>query len=889
MAQPRVVKPSDVKLFSVGNTMYEFNEEQILALITRKFESLRVDYKTALDLSDDKHKQELVKDVSAQANTTEIDDTLVGLGMNGYAGCIIVGVTESGQLHDITHLKLDDAKLQQIVNEHIVPRIQFLFRSIEVISEDGKPVKIGAIVIPASDRCPHRVRSSYRGLRQNQCFVREGTSTREASDHDFEGMYARRLGMASEEIDIHRLRSYLEVVAKDERFIRWLDPFYLEARGELLPIYASPFDDCTSDTYSKTNLFEVVYQKDRVIVLGEAGIGKTTALERLMLECASGSIVQSDSSMLPILVPLLYYNGSLLRSVWASLSNYTELGSWNEQETNNLLRNTKCFLMLDGLNEVPGRWRDTICADIVEFMCAFPQHKYIITCRPQDELWRQMHSEKTVVMVLQRLRSGDVRRYLTIHLGEVKGGRLFGAIGEQMRDLARVPLILWLIRNSALAGEEILSNSRGELISGFIRTMLRRESSKGLQATTIPLETKFLCLSALAYSMQFNRTLVASGTLVRESFIHSLQEQKEAFIWRDVLEEAKLNGMLIGENDIYFSHQMFQDFFAASVLAKRLNCIDVTELACDNWWSETFVLLSGIVPNTSSLIDSFAGVAPLLAIRCVAESRTVEADTRRKVLACLEGQLERGDLDLRLDAVRMLRRIGGLDAAQLLLRYLADPDERVRSSARYSLAYIGQDVVPILISALPRSDGFLQKQIVSVLAKLPPPKEPSAIDYLLPLLKVGRPTGKQVARIIVKLGECAIEPMIAILKDSKMPAAANAVLALGYAPGEKAVTALISALDHRSVEVRQRAAQALIRRGNAVCTGPLIQALADPDDVVCYYSMIALSKHAGPEAIPVLKRMLNNARGRQFRIGRRTVSLDLVLQSAINQINARVS
>ena len=458
-----------------------------------------------------------------------------------------------------------------------------------------------------------------------------------------------------------------------------------------------------------------------------------------------------------------------------------------------------------------------------------------------------------------------------------------------MRDLARVPLILWLIRNSALAGEEILFNSRGELISGFIKTMLRRESSKGLRATTIPLEVKCLCLSDLAYSMQSDRTLVASATLVRESFIHSLQEQEEPFIWRNVLEEVKLNGMLIGENDIHFLNQMFQDFFAASVLAKQLDCTDVTELACDRWWSETLVLLSGIVSNASPLIDSLATVNPLLAVECLAESRIVKADTRRKVLAHLDRQIESGDQDLRLSAVRMLRKIGGPDAAQYLLQYLTDRDQRVLSSARYGLAYIGKDSIPILISALPHSDEFMQRQIVSVLAKLPLPKDPSIIDYLLPLLATKRPTtGKNAAKSIAKLGECAIEPMIAILNDGKMPAVINAIHVLKRIHGGNAVAVLVSALDHRYVEVRRSAAQALIERWNADCAGPLIQALDDPDDVVCFYSAIALGKHAGPEAIDALKRVRRSAQGREFSLYGKTYHLVPALRSAIDRIYARI-
>jgi hypothetical protein len=114
--------------------MDHFSQDFILRLVARRFESLRVDYKRALDLSDSKHKQELVKDVSAQANTLDIDETLVAMGMSGLIGCIIIGADEDGNLYDISPLRLDDAKLQQIVNEHITPRIKFRF---QLLSEKG--------------------------------------------------------------------------------------------------------------------------------------------------------------------------------------------------------------------------------------------------------------------------------------------------------------------------------------------------------------------------------------------------------------------------------------------------------------------------------------------------------------------------------------------------------------------------------------------------------------------------------------------------------------------------------------------------------------------------------------------------------------------------------
>ncbi len=171
----------------------EYNPEAIIQLIQRGFESLKVDYKRILDLSIPKHKAELIKDVSAMANTVDRDDSLTALGLDPKIGFLIIGVDErDGSLHDISHLNLDDAKLQEIVNSKIDPPIRFLFRTFDHTGPDGRVVELGAIIVPESYKPPHRVKKKFDKLRKDQCFVREGTSTREARDRDLEKMYDQR-------------------------------------------------------------------------------------------------------------------------------------------------------------------------------------------------------------------------------------------------------------------------------------------------------------------------------------------------------------------------------------------------------------------------------------------------------------------------------------------------------------------------------------------------------------------------------------------------------------------------------------------------------------------------------------------------------------------------
>lgn len=174
--------------------MYEeYTPEVLIQLVRRGFESLKVDYKQTLDLSNPKHQEELIKDVSAMANTVVPDDTLARIGLNPKVGFLLIGISEKdGEIHDIPP-GLDDARLQQIVNSRVEPNIMFLFRPFE-INQAGTVVELGAIIIRESAKPPHKISKPYgKKLRPGQCFVREGTSTREADENDLETMYAHRL------------------------------------------------------------------------------------------------------------------------------------------------------------------------------------------------------------------------------------------------------------------------------------------------------------------------------------------------------------------------------------------------------------------------------------------------------------------------------------------------------------------------------------------------------------------------------------------------------------------------------------------------------------------------------------------------------------------------
>ena len=73
--------------------------------------------------------------------------------------------------------------------------------------------------------------------------------------------------------------------------------------------------------------------------------------------------------------------------------------------------------MLDGLNEVPGKERESVIAAIANFMREYPQHHYVVTSCSQDELWGKLRSSELIqnAVVVQQITDQQAQAYLEAH------------------------------------------------------------------------------------------------------------------------------------------------------------------------------------------------------------------------------------------------------------------------------------------------------------------------------------------------------------------------------------------------------------------------------------------------------------------------------------------
>ncbi|MCP4514917.1 MAG: CHAT domain-containing protein, partial [Delftia sp.] len=373
--------------------------------------------------------------------------------------------------------------------------------------------------------------------------------------------------------DVQSHRDALRQQLADDAQRRWGGmSAYIQERGAALPIQASPYQ--AGQLGQPENLLRLLHAGDRLLVLGEPGTGKTVALERLAWELCDGphrpSIVpmslwdvHKGDATIPVLVRLFHYDGTpLARWAHAALRKTGRLRLNDETALNAFLQTgrARCFFLFDGLNEVPSSYRDRLVGELVRWMDAHPRHPVILTSRSQDELWRSLRAEMQQAVVVQPISDEQARGYLKAHLGE-QGRSLYGQLDRQLRELARTPLILWLIKEGGVAREDVPGN-RGELYARFVARMLRRDTERRVDAEILS-RFKQAALMELAYHLGQEQRLACR----REEAVEVAARQMDEEQAERVSGACARHGLLAGEDEVWFApHQTVQGHFAALAL-----------------------------------------------------------------------------------------------------------------------------------------------------------------------------------------------------------------------------------------------------------------------------------------------------------------------------------
>ena len=619
---------------------------------------------------------------------------------------------------------------------------------------------------------------------------------------------------------------------------------------------------------------KAIKNNPRLVILGEAGIGKTTCLHHMALKYATDA------------------NGPL--PVYINLSDYrSRYGETREAESNVLkrmirsfldlrieeIKDTELILLLDGYSELSRFDKGSLLADINFLKPDLKQSKWIITSRKAD--YPEGITGWSTCEIIE-FDDTQIQQYLNNNLGDsVSATSLWRQMkDENLLDLSRIPLYLSFITELRKLGGPI-PRTKGGLINGIVnrKYLTTGNLGKGLSKTSVlhgisPERCKELT-SLIAYSIHeksegitLNEYAVAQ--VLEEDCVHQALEILE-FLRKIGLVERSLDDAM---NSVFsFRHQSFFDYFAGYHI-KNVVGTDKSNEDLHNRvlpyleyykWDEPFKVLLGFcdqelaerlsflvlrqrdvflaLGHLSTICSRLSGKArgkfgsklnefiePMLASDLKIPRETIVFEMGRSgstsLVPCLINIVKNEGSPLRGEAVEALGKIGGPSAMQALIQLTEDEEEK-----------------PSLRGGAIRALGSI--------------RDPSPFPDLMHLLECENTDHRKDAIYAMSRmgGNLAEKAHIRLVLDVNCDVRADAADALGVIGDPAALKALIRLSKDDSKLMSEVATEALCHIDDPAAIPTLIRIAKNEDPDVRNSAIIALGRMGDPSAIPALIRM----------------------------------
>jgi hypothetical protein len=368
---------------------------------------------------------------------------------------------------------------------------------------------------------------------------------------------------------------------------------------------------------------ELLADRPRVLLRGEAGAGKTTLMWWLAAHASAGTLgprLDQLNGLVPFVVPLrtlrarggTFPTPSQLHSVAQLMADDPPEG-W----AGRVLKAGRALLLLDGLDEVPKNDREEAHEWLSGLLARFPGTRCVVTVRPLAVEPDWLKSEHFEELSLLPMTGSDIHAFVAAWH---RAARLDGDDGENLddlerdlaqqfeqnralSDLARTPLLCAVICALHRLRQGFLPETRWALYQSALQMLLgnrdKRRKIDAPEGISMNVEEHLQLLQRIAV------WLVRGGQaeFTREQALHQLNRAlpgmprvQEQGTPEDVLNHLLNRSGLLqerGDDDFQFAHRTFQDFLAAKEFVEGDQLKEALQHAHEQQWQDVLLLAAG--------------------------------------------------------------------------------------------------------------------------------------------------------------------------------------------------------------------------------------------------------------------------------------------------------
>jgi HEAT repeat protein/phage terminase Nu1 subunit (DNA packaging protein) len=640
---------------------------------------------------------------------------------------------------------------------------------------------------------------------------------------------------------------------------------YAESDAELKRAYA--LKGLEESQPSQVDWKEAKKQHQRIIVLADPGMGKSTLLRReasLTAQEERQSLKNKTKKLEEVVFPLFLRLSDLAETPEEIIDaipvlierDYPETATQVMELLREKLKVGNCLVLLDALDEVPTEHRKRL----VEKLNRFAQRKHscpiICTSRIVGYSGAFVAGVKEVEIV--PFSQKQIEQYIETWFRNAAGYLNDDAVSAssliqelrnkpQIRGLAQNPLLLSLICSLYQEKGLTLPAQRCQVYEQAVRYMLGKWSKKrNPELNDAWIDAKTELLEELAYQFSYDGKEIFTLRELRKTIDEYLRSGNASTDFDNlnahllISELSEQDGILQklhkdSDQQYLFLHRTFQEYLTACYLNRARDRIALAKAHFWKYeWHETLSLLAGLMENPVPLLqaitaekDDIFSTLLLLAGRCVAECEEISHPLIKQIIDTVYRAWDfYPDFDLIKSTVVALGQANS-QMLERLQKVLKDKNIRVREREAWALGEIrNSQAVKPLIQALKDEDSNVRQYAAWALGEIGSPQ--------------------------------AVEELISALSDEHINVRGLAIGALGKIGSPEVVTTLISALNQEECSFRWCAAKVLGQIGTLEALRALISALNCEKWTIRACTAEALGDIGNPEAVQALVKALND-------------------------------